>query len=44
MARGRLLVAIVVLVVSGVIAGVVTWLGAASQHAGVDSRACWPRA
>ena len=32
---GRLLVAIVVLVVSGVIAGVVTWLGAASQHAGV---------
>ena len=32
---GRLLVAVVVLVTSGVIAGVTTWLGALSQHADV---------
>jgi ABC-2 type transport system permease protein len=32
---GRLLVAIVVLVASGLTAGVFAWLGAASQHAGV---------
>ena len=32
---GRLLVAVSVLLVSGVLAGLVTWLGAASQHAGV---------
>ena len=33
---GRLLVAIVVLVLSGVAAAVFTWVGAASQHAGVS--------
>lgn len=33
---GRLLVAVVVLLGSGVLAGVFTWLGAASQHAGVS--------
>ncbi|MGO9052380.1 MAG: ABC transporter permease subunit [Streptosporangiaceae bacterium] len=33
---GRLLVAVVVLLASGVLAGVFTWLGAASQHAGVS--------
>ncbi len=32
---GRLLVAVAVLVASGVLAGVSAWLGAASQHAGV---------
>jgi ABC-2 type transport system permease protein len=32
---GRLLVAVVVLLASGVTAGVFAWLGAASQHAGV---------
>jgi ABC-2 type transport system permease protein len=32
---GRLLVAVSVLVVSGVIAGLFTWLGTASEHAGV---------
>jgi ABC-2 type transport system permease protein len=33
---GRLAVAVVVLLASGVIAGVFAWLGAASQHAGVS--------
>jgi len=33
---GRLLVATSVLVLSGVVAGVFTWFGAASQHAGVS--------
>ena len=33
---GRLLVALVVLVLSGVAAGVLGWLGAASQHAGLS--------
>ena len=33
---GRLLVALVVLVLSGVAAGVLAWLGAASQHTGVS--------
>ena len=32
---GRLLVAVAVLLVAGVLAGVFAWLGAASQHAGV---------
>jgi ABC-2 type transport system permease protein len=32
---GRLLVATLILVAAGVVAGVCTWLGAASQHAGV---------
>ena len=32
---GRLLLAASVLLISGVLAGLVTWLGAASQHAGV---------
>ncbi len=33
---GRLLVAVVVLLVSGTVAGVSAWLGAATQHAGVN--------
>jgi ABC-2 type transport system permease protein len=33
---GRLLVAVTVLLASGVLAGVLAWLGAASQHAGVS--------
>jgi ABC-2 type transport system permease protein len=33
---GRLFVALCVLVVSGVVAGVLAWLGAASQHSGVS--------
>ena len=33
---GRILVAVSVLVASGVIAGVFTWLGTASEHAGVS--------
>jgi len=33
---GRLLVAVAFLLASGVLAGVFAWLGAASQHAGVD--------
>jgi ABC-2 type transport system permease protein len=33
---GRVLVALVVLLLSGVVAGVLAWLGAASQHTGVS--------